>query len=160
KDGRPAADGEEGEVFATNLHAYAIPFIRYALDDWAIAGPARCPCGAPVRTIREIEGRLNEFFYFSDGTRVHPFQLINPLLEFIGWLREYRMVQTGRDEVEVWYNVLNGAPRPEQASAMIERAVSAAAPPNVCIRPVPMETIPPSWKGKNQMFVALPAKDV
>ncbi len=159
KDGRPAADGEEGEVFATNLHAYAMPFIRYALDDWAIAGPSSCPCGAPVRTLREIEGRLNEFFYFSDGVRVHPFQLINPLLEFIGWLREYRLVQTSRNEVEVWYNVLPGAPPVDQANQSIERAVTAAAPPIVSIRAVPMEAIPPSRKGKNQMFVALPDRD-
>lgn len=156
KGGRPAADGEEGEVVATNLHAYAIPFVRYALDDWAIAGPSRCPCGAPVRTIREIEGRSSEFFVFSDGVRVHPFQLINPLLEFIGWLREYRLVQVSRNQVDVWYNVLPGAPAEEQANASIELAIGAAAPANVVICAVPMGVIPPGRKGKNQMFVALP----
>ncbi len=110
RDGRPAQDGEEGEVYATNLHAFAIPYVRYALDDWATVGPSRCPCGAPVRTLREIQGRVSEFFYFSSGIRVHPFQLTNPLLEFIGWLREYRVVQVSREEVDIWYTVLNDAP--------------------------------------------------
>lgn len=159
RDGRPAVDGEEGEVVATNLHVYSIPFIRYALDDWAVAGPQRCPCGAAVRTLREIQGRLSEFFYFSDGARVHPFQLINPLLEFIGWLREYRIVQTARDEVEVWYSVLQGAPPEAKASAEIHRAVSGSAPPWVTVRPVPMQAIPPGSRGKNQMFAALPKPD-
>lgn len=156
REGKPARDGEEGEVFVTNLHAYAIPYVRYALDDWATMGPSRCPCGAPVRTLREIQGRIAEFFHFSDGRRVHPFQLINPLLEFIGWLREYRMVQSSRDEVEVWYTVLPGAPPPEMASAAIERAVGSAAGPAVRIRAVPMDSLPPTSKGKNRMFAALP----
>lgn len=156
RDGKPVRDGEEGEVFATNLHAYAIPYVRYALDDWATMGPERCPCGAPVRTLREIQGRIAEFFHFSDGRRVHPFQLINPLLEFIGWLREYRMVQTSRAEVEVWYTVLPGAPPRDAASVAIERAVGSAAGPAVRIRAVPMDSLPPASKGKNRMFEALP----
>lgn len=154
--GVPARDGEEGEIFATGLHSYAIPYIRYALDDWATMGPARCPCGAAVRTLHEIQGRVAEFFHFSDGRRVHPFQLTNPLLRFVGWLREYRVVQTGRDTVEIRFNVLPGAPALADASAAIRRAIEAAAGPAVRVSAVAMDVLPPSNKGKNRMFETLP----
>lgn len=156
RDGRPVADGEEGEVVATNLHSLSVPYVRYALDDWATMGPERCPCGQPFRTLRSVQGRLAEFFYFSDGRRVHPFQLINPLLDFVGWLREYRVVQVSRQAVDVWYTLLPGAPNQQEASAAIERAVGTAAGVQVQVRAIPLETMPLSNRGKNKMFEALP----
>ncbi len=52
-DGRPAEPGERGEVVVTNLHAYAMPFIRYRIGDVATR-EAPCGCGAPFATIGEI----------------------------------------------------------------------------------------------------------
>jgi phenylacetate-CoA ligase len=53
RDGRPAEPGERGEVVVTNLHAYAMPFIRYRIGDLATR-EAPCECGAPFPTIGEI----------------------------------------------------------------------------------------------------------
>jgi phenylacetate-CoA ligase len=52
-DGRPAEPGERGEVVVTNLHAYAMPFIRYRIGDVATR-EAPCGCGAPFAAIGEI----------------------------------------------------------------------------------------------------------
>ena len=49
-EGRPARPGEVGEVVATRLHAFAMPFIRYRLGDLVTQGEAACPCGAPFST--------------------------------------------------------------------------------------------------------------
>jgi phenylacetate-CoA ligase len=54
QDGRAVDPGERGEVVVTNLHAYAMPFIRYRIGDLATRG-APCGCGAPFSTIREID---------------------------------------------------------------------------------------------------------
>lgn len=51
RDGRPALPGEEGELVATNLHAYAMPFIRYRLPDRATRGASACACGQPFSVI-------------------------------------------------------------------------------------------------------------
>ena len=56
RDDRPAGPGERGDVVVTNLHSYAMPFIRYRLEDLAIRG-APCDCGAPFSAIREIQRR-------------------------------------------------------------------------------------------------------
>jgi len=59
RDGVAVDPGERGEVVVTNLHAYAMPFIRYRIGDLATRGPA-CGCGAPFSTIGEIQGRMIE----------------------------------------------------------------------------------------------------
>lgn len=56
QDGRPVPTGERGEVVVTNLHAHAMPFIRYRLGDLATRGERRCICGQPFATIRNIQG--------------------------------------------------------------------------------------------------------
>jgi phenylacetate-CoA ligase len=153
REGRPARDGEGGEVVATNLTAEAMPFIRYALNDWAVMGPERCPCGRPVRTLRSVQGRVAEFFHFSGGRKVHPFELSNPLLRFVAWMKEHRMVQTERDRVEVWFDVLSGAP--EDAPRQVAAAVGAKAPAGVVVEAVQRSIPPVPERGKNKMFQPL-----
>ncbi|MCL4843891.1 MAG: hypothetical protein KJZ79_18715 [Bryobacteraceae bacterium] len=156
REGRAARDGEGGEVVATNLAAEAMPFIRYALNDWAVMGPERCPCGRAVRTLRSVQGRVAEFFHFSGGRKVHPFELINPLLRFVGWMKEYRMVQAERDRVEVWFDVLGEAP--EDACGQVASAVGAKAPAGVVVEAVRRAIPPVPERGKNKMFQALGAE--
>jgi phenylacetate-coenzyme A ligase PaaK-like adenylate-forming protein len=40
---RPAEEGEEGELVATSLFSYAMPFIRYRMGDMVVRGPTPCP---------------------------------------------------------------------------------------------------------------------
>ncbi|HEV8713772.1 MAG TPA: hypothetical protein VGX03_13210 [Candidatus Binatia bacterium] len=53
KDGKPVEAGERGEVVATNLHAFAMPFLRYRLGDVVTKGAAVCRCGKPAYEIME-----------------------------------------------------------------------------------------------------------
>jgi phenylacetate-CoA ligase len=56
-DGRPAEPGERGEVVLTNLHAYAMPFLRYRIGDLATRA-GTCRCGSPFGSIGEVQGML------------------------------------------------------------------------------------------------------
>ena len=60
RDGRTALTGEDGEVVATNLHAYAMPLIRFRLGDLVTRGGDRCACGQPFSVIGAIRGRMIE----------------------------------------------------------------------------------------------------
>ena len=55
--GRAALPGEEGEVVATSLHAYAMPLIRYRLADRVTRGADHCACGQPFFVIGAIRQR-------------------------------------------------------------------------------------------------------
>ncbi|MBM4247761.1 MAG: phenylacetate--CoA ligase family protein [Deltaproteobacteria bacterium] len=98
EDGRPVAEGESGEVVATNLHAFAMPFIRYRTGDRAVRGPATCPCGQPFTTLLAIDGRTMDHVVLPDGRRLHPFLLTGPLLEGeAGWIAQHQLEQRASD---------------------------------------------------------------
>jgi phenylacetate-CoA ligase len=97
KDGdttRAAREGELGEIVLTDLHNYAMPFLRYANGDLAIAGPAaRCACGRGLRRIHSVEGRTTETLRDGDGERVSGliFNLIFSVLA--STVRQFQAVQ-------------------------------------------------------------------
>jgi phenylacetate-coenzyme A ligase PaaK-like adenylate-forming protein len=58
-DGGPVSEGERcARALLTRLFGPVQPVIRYVLGDIIVAGPRRCPCGAPFPTIASIEGRM------------------------------------------------------------------------------------------------------
>lgn len=109
QDGRPAQPGERGEVVLTNLHAYAMPFIRYRIGDIATRADV-CSCGLPFGSIGEIQGRMIDYFPLPDGRLLHPYEIVTRLVWGPDqWLRQYQLVQERRERV-VLYAVTDGSP--------------------------------------------------
>jgi phenylacetate-CoA ligase len=99
-DGRPAAEGERGEVVVTALHSFAMPFIRYRLEDSVIKGKDACGCGKPFSTIRSILGRTSEYFPLPGGREIHAYDLMNEVWTE-SWVRRVQIIQERRDRVVV-----------------------------------------------------------
>ena len=94
QNGRQAAVGERGEVVATGLHTYAMPFIRYRLGDIATRGPEVCPCGQPFSTLGDVQGRLHDYFRLPDRRLMHPDKIVVPIMENeSAWFDRYELVQ-------------------------------------------------------------------
>lgn len=70
RDGRPAQPGEEGEVYLTTLLAEAMPILRYAVGDRAVAGDRTCACGSPFAKINAFVGRAADVVVRPDGSLV------------------------------------------------------------------------------------------
>jgi phenylacetate-CoA ligase len=119
KDGRPAAMGERGEVVGTNLHSFAMPFIRYRLGDIVTKGSATCPCGQPFSTIREVQGRMSDYFPLPQGRMIHPDEIIGILHSKAPWIREYQLLQE-REDLTVLRVVPSVSPSPQELSLMQE----------------------------------------
>ena len=67
KDGRPASPGEAGEVVATSLNSYAMPFLRYRLGDLCSPSHRPCPCGRGLPLLELVQGRSNDAIRLPDG---------------------------------------------------------------------------------------------
>lgn len=69
-DGRPARQGEVGEVVITDLYNLATPMIRYRIGDLAVAvdNSTACSCGRSHKRIGDIEGRTQAIVHCADGT--------------------------------------------------------------------------------------------
>jgi phenylacetate-CoA ligase len=146
RDGRAVDPGERGEVVVTNLHAYAMPFIRYRIGDLATRG-APCSCGTPFSTIGQIQGRMIDYFPLPDGRLVHPYEIVRRLVWGPReWMRQYQLVQERRDRV-VLYAVADEPPSAERLRE-IEDAVRPVLGPTVEFEVRPVGSIPSEATGK------------
>ncbi len=100
RDGQPVSPGEPGEVVVTNLHAYAMPFIRYSVGDVGIPGEAPCPCGRGLPLMQTVEGRSVDCLTLVDGRIISPYQL-TCTLEQIRGLQRYQIVQASQERLVV-----------------------------------------------------------
>jgi phenylacetate-CoA ligase len=124
RDGKAVGVGEEGEVVATNLHAYAMPLIRYRLADLVTRGPDRCGCGQPFSVIGAIRGRMVDYFPLPNGRTIHPYQILQCLqADSDGWIRQYQLLHD-RPERIVLRVVPSDTPTPE-----LENRITGAVMP-------------------------------
>ena len=72
EDGKPVPNGKPGQVVVTGLYNYAMPLIRYGLDDLAIPSGETCRCGRSWPLIRSIEGRTMDYLTMPSGRKVFP----------------------------------------------------------------------------------------
>ncbi|NLW49754.1 MAG: phenylacetate--CoA ligase family protein [Candidatus Brocadiaceae bacterium] len=148
KDGRPAAEGERGEVVVTGLHSYSMPFIRYRLGDVVTKGADVCACGLPYSTIGDVQGRLLDQFLLPDGRLLHPYDIARVLLETTDWIWSHQIVQERRDRI-VLYAVPRGRPSPDAVRGL-ERRTATLLGPEVEFGVVLVDRLPPAPSGKLQ----------
>jgi phenylacetate-CoA ligase len=124
KDGRPASMGERGHVVGTNLHSFAMPFIRYRLSDIVTKGFETCRCGQPFSTIRAIQGRMIDYFPLPGGRVIHPYEIVLILVHNASsWIRQYQLIQEREDRV-ILRVVPSTTPAPQEL-VQLEESVTA-----------------------------------
>lgn len=95
EDDTLAAPGEVGRVVLTNLHNYAMPFIRYDTGDLAVAGTTSCTCGRGFPLVEQLEGRSQECVQTQSGKMINPVSLGQYLFvshDYVDAVRQYQLV--------------------------------------------------------------------
>ncbi len=145
RDGTPVKEGETGEVLVTGLHSFAAPFVRYRQGDVARRGPDRCPCGAPVMTLQEIQGRVADRFRLPDGRAIHPYELTASMLH-APWARQYQFIQERRDLIRVRVAGLGQVGEDERDR--VRAALEQSCGPDVRVELEAVDEIRPEPNGK------------
>jgi phenylacetate-CoA ligase len=130
-NGHPVDPGEQGELVGTNLHCYAMPFIRYALGDLVVRGTPGCTCGVGFSRIEAIQGRTLDLFTLPDGRVLHPFAVVEKFVQVPThqWIRQYQLVQEKEDLI-VLRVVLAQVPPPDTLE-LLDRSLGAFLGPDV-----------------------------
>lgn len=82
----------------TSLHNFAMPLIRYQLNDYAEVGEA-CPCGRGLPVLKRILGRQRNMVVLPDGKRRWPSLPSRPMVE-IAPVRQFQLIQKSLTRVE------------------------------------------------------------
>jgi phenylacetate-CoA ligase len=148
---RHAAPGEVGEVVVTDLHNYAMPFIRYLNGDRAVAGDdARCSCGRELLRLRSIEGRVAATLRDASGSPVSGL-FVHALLAHVGHaFRGFQAVQHADRSVTL--RLVKSAAYEESAHRYLlegfEKYLHGAA-----VKTEFLEEIPVGKNGKRQVIL-------
>jgi phenylacetate-CoA ligase len=91
---RTAQPGELGEVVITDLTNFAMPFIRYANGDLAVAGKAdKCGCGRALPRLGTVEGRVTETLVDGAGARVNGLVFNVVIAHMAHAIRQFQVIQ-------------------------------------------------------------------
>jgi phenylacetate-CoA ligase len=140
RGGRPAEPGDEGEFVGTSLHSWAMPFLRFRLGDLVTRGAGS--------TLSRVQGRLVDRFLLPDGASIHPYVLVNPLVNQAPWIRQFQLIQEREDTILVKLVPLPGQPPGREAVAAIEKVLAARLGAGVRLETRIVDRIPPEPNGK------------
>jgi len=101
--GRPCAQGEIGRVVVTPLHNFAMPLIRYFINDYAEAGEG-CPCGRTLPVLNKIMGRQRNMLTLPNGERRWPLFTFEEMAEAASF-RQFRFIQKSLSRIEAHFAV-------------------------------------------------------
>jgi phenylacetate-CoA ligase len=110
---RPCEPGEVGQVVATNLHNFAMPFIREDLGDFAEVG-APCSCGRGLPVLKRIMGRARNFVSLPTGEKYWP-RFGFAQFDKVAPIRQFRFIQRTLEEIELQLVALREVTAEEEA---------------------------------------------
>jgi phenylacetate-CoA ligase len=132
-DGRPAREGETGQIVVTSLDNHVMPFIRYATGDLATLSIGS-ECGRAGMVIARIQGRVVDSIRRHDGSLV-PLGAIEKVWShpaLAGRVRQWQIEQIGRDAL-VARAVATPLGLDDRARERIRELVAATVGPGVRI---------------------------
>jgi phenylacetate-CoA ligase len=96
---------EEGlhEILVTDLLNYGMPLIRYRINDCAMLGPERCPCGMGFPLIQQIAGRTTDNFLLPSGDVVPGISLTNRVIQVCPGIKKIQVIQEALCDFRVRY---------------------------------------------------------
>jgi len=87
-----AVDSGEGQILATSLHNYAMPFIRYTTGDEGFLLDEPCACCRGYPLLKEVLGRQQEMLVTPEGKHIHG-EYITHIFWEIPHVKEFQVVQ-------------------------------------------------------------------
>jgi phenylacetate-CoA ligase len=99
--GDPAKSGEIGNLVITDLTNYGMPFIRYIIEDMAVASDAICSCGRTLPLLKSIEGRESDFVITPDGMMVSGISLTDNFGANIPGVVQLQIIQDKIDHITI-----------------------------------------------------------
>lgn len=86
-------------IIGTNLNNYAMPLLRYNTKDLAEVAEKPCSCGRSSLVVHNIIGRSSDVMHLKD--RDVPLVNFFTMMEYYTTLKQWQIVQTGTDNVEL-----------------------------------------------------------
>lgn len=154
KDGRPALDGEEGELLITELYGLLAPLIRYRVGDRGVISRTPCSCGRGLPVLERLTGRVTDVILCQNGAIIDPY-IIESLLkarpQFYKIVKQWKIHQLSQSKILITLCTPEARPHSEIES-YLQKEVS-----NLSHKQLDLEfwyevSLRPEPSGKTKMF--------
>ena len=156
--------GELGEIVVTPLFNFAMPLLRYRLEDLGRWASAPCPCGRTWPQLAEVTGRRIDVFVTRGGELVSGGLFIK-IVEHVNYdhgdfIEKYQIVQEDFDHVRILLKLFEGdrASAHEAALQEVRDNVAHVVGPGVRLDFEFPADIEPSPSGKYRFTVSKVAR--
>jgi len=152
---KPVPAGEEGRILVTNLHNYAMPFIRYDIGDIGAISDQACPCGRGLPLLAKLSGRAVDAILTKSGRIIQGAALPWRFLISLG-IEQFQIVQESYEKVVVRI-VLDREHRPSRADGLAEEIAShyrTALGEDMDIAVEIVDEIPATKAGKTRVVIS------
>lgn len=95
---------EKGRLITTDLHNYAVPFIRYDSQDFVTKSLRKCSCGRNLLTIKEIDGRDSDILVTPSGKKIIAIEF-GDYFQFSDSIDQFQVKQQKVDEIDILLKV-------------------------------------------------------
>ena len=92
--------GGEGRILITNLHNYAMPFIRYDMGDVGVSSDKACPCSRGLPLLAALNGRKCDIIFTRSGKSIPGMAIPKEFLAPFG-IEQFQIVQETYQRVVV-----------------------------------------------------------
>ena len=143
-------DNQMGEVISTPFNNYAMPLIRHVTGDIVNYGNLKCQCGRNYETIKNIEGRKQEFYVKKDGSIISHIAS-NFHMKAFEQIEKFQFVQ--EKPGEVYLNIVVKEKIEQNTLDEIKKGYLSRLgfDSNIIINIV--DDIPLAARGKNKLFI-------
>ena len=99
KGGHQLENGE-GEILATSLYNFAMPFIRYNTGDLGYIIDDECGCGRGYKLLKEVVGRQQEMLQTPEGKYIHG-EFFTHIFWEVDGVKEFQVIQEALDRIVI-----------------------------------------------------------
>lgn len=90
---QPVTPGRPGKLVITDLNNFAMPLIRYRVEDVGVLSERVCSCGRKTPLLERLEGRIADFLKKPDGGHVAGVSLVERTLTKIPGVEQMQLIQ-------------------------------------------------------------------
>jgi phenylacetate-CoA ligase len=152
RDGRPAGEGEIGEVVVTDLNNRCVPLLRYRLGDLAVATAAACPCGRGLPLLERVIGRVQAIVLGTNGRYLPATFFAHFFKEYEYAVARYQVVQEARDHLDV--RIIRRSRFTRETEQQLRRGLADALGHDMTIRFEFVDALPLGRTGKAQTCIS------
>ena len=150
ENNQPCVPGEVGRVVVTSLHNYAMPLVRYDIQDYAEVGEP-CSCGRGLPVIKHILGRERNILLLPNGEQRWPMFLGYDYFDELG-VRQFQFIQRSLEQIEI-HLVREQALNESEQAYLTRQAQSTFGYPFEIIFKV-VDELPRNSNGKFESFLS------